>query len=160
MLLRVLRQRTHRDTAHDDGNIFAAVKVSDPPGFLQLRGERADGDEVEMLRQLGLFPQVGDFVVFDLELPRRQPGERQQSEARQRGDDAVAVHEPGQSQTEPGEFLIVRAHTAHGDQSDPFHKLAASHRVKVPAVTKLSTGIKNSARSRGWCASAKQQSGM
>ena len=28
----------------------------------------------------------------------------------------------------------LRAHAAHGDQSDPFHKLAASHRVKVPAM--------------------------
>src|SRR5207247_572839 len=122
---------THRDTAHDDGNVFAAVKIGDPPGFLELRGERADGDEVEMLRQLGFFAQVGDFVVFNLELPRCQPRERQQSEARQRGDDAVAVHEPGQGQTEPGEFLVVCADTAHGDQSDTFHKLAASHRVKV-----------------------------
>ena len=113
-----------------------------------------------MLRQLGFFAQVGDFVVFNLELPRCQPRERQQSEARQRGDDAVAVHEPGQGQTEPGEFLVVCADTAHGDQSDTFHKLAASHRVKVPAVIKLSTGIKNNARSRGQCARTKQQSGM
>src|SRR2546421_11406642 len=113
-----------------------------------------------MVRQVALLPQFGDFVIFNFELSRRQPSEREQTQTRQRSDNAVAVHESGQSETELSEFLVVRAHAAHGDETDPFHNLMTSQSVNVPPVIRLTTGIRNSARSRGRRARTKQQMGI
>ena len=160
MLPGFLRQGPHRNAAHYHGNFLAAIKVGHLPRFFQLRREGAERDQVEMVRQVALLPQFGDFVILDVEFARCQSGECQQTEARQRSDNAIAVHESGQSETESGEFLVVRAHAAHGDETDPFHNLMTSQSVNVPPVIRLTTGIRNSARSRGRCARTKQQMGI
>ena len=102
------------------------VKIRDVARLVKLRGEGADGDEVEIRRQFRQRFQVGDFVVGDFKPVRRQPGEREQAEARQRRDDFVAVHEAGQREAELGEFRVVGAHAAHGDEGDFFHGVAVS----------------------------------
>ena len=160
MFLGLSRQRTDRYPAHHHRDVSGAIIIGDPPRFFQLRRERAEGDQVEMFGQAIPGPHLIDFVILDREAGWREPGQGQQSEARQRGDDAVALNEPGQCQAEFREFLVVCAHTAHGDESNPFHNLMTSHSVNVPPVIRLTTGIRNSARNRGRCARTKQQMGI
>ena len=129
MFLRLFRQGSDGDAAHHDRNFFGAIKIGDFVRLVKLRGERADGDEIEIRRQFGQFFEVGDFVILHVKFLRRQPGEREQAEAGQRGDDFVAVHEAGQREAELGEFRVVRAHAAHGDEADAFfcvHNLMTS----------------------------------
>ena len=107
--------------------------------------------------------QVGDFVVGDFKPVRRQPGEREQTEARQRGDDFVAFHEAGQREAEPGEFRVVSAHAAHGDEADAFfrvHNLMTSNKIKIPPVMRLTTGTAKIRCAFGKCAMTMQQTGI
>src|SRR5258708_2845557 len=60
-------------------------------------------------------------MVLEIELPGCEAGERQQTEARQRSDDTVAINETGQGEAELGQFRVVSAHAAHGDEGDGFH---------------------------------------
>ena len=63
---------------------------------------------------------VLDFEILALVLRRRQSGQRQQPQARQRGDRLAALDETRQGQAESQQLGVTRADAAHGNQAD-FH---------------------------------------
>ena len=163
MFLGLFAQRRNRDAAHDDGNIFRAVIIRHVARLVKLRGERADGDQIKIYWQLRQIFKVGDFVILDVEFFRRQAGEREQAEARQRGDDFVTIYEAGQREPERGEFRVVRADAAHGDEADAFfhvHNFTISNKVKTPPVIRLTTGTEKIRCAFGKCAITTQQTGI
>ena len=122
MLEGLFDERRHRDAAHDDRHAAGAVVIGHVTRLVELRREGAERDEIKMHGKFRQVSEVGDLVVLDVEaFARRQAGQRQQAEAGQRGDDVVAVHEAGQREAELGEFRVVSAHAAHGDEADAFH---------------------------------------
>jgi hypothetical protein len=118
------RQRTDRNAAHDHRRSPGGINVGNLVSFLQLGRERAQGHQIE-LGQGARGPQLVDFAIFNFESFRRQPRQGQQPEAGQGSDDAIAIDKAGQGQTELGQFGIMSAHAAHGDESD-------FHRAEVP----------------------------
>ena len=74
-----------------------------------------------MVGQSAAVSEVGDFMVLDVKVIGGQPGQREQTETGQRGNDLVPVNEPGQRKAEFGEFRVVSANAAHGNESNAFH---------------------------------------
>ena len=83
MLPGLIPQRGRGDAAHHHGDFLGTVIIRHLARLVELRGEGADRDEIEIRRQLGQGFQVGDFVIADFKPVRRQPGEREQAEAGQ-----------------------------------------------------------------------------
>ena len=70
---------------------------------------------------------------------------------------------PGQREAEGGEFGVVRAHAAHGDEADAFfgfHNLMIVNKVRVPPAIKLKTGTVKMRYALGKCAMIAQPMGM
>src|SRR5262249_48924279 len=145
---------------HHDGNAFGSVPIGYLVSFFELRGEGADGNQSEMGWHFRKLTKVRDFMVVDGELIRSKTGERQQTEAWQKSDNAVAGDEAGQSETEFGQFRIMSAHAAHSDKTDSFHVWKSNRSNKTAPATRLRTGTAKRAWAFSKWARSRQHSGM
>src|SRR5262245_11864042 len=85
--------------------------------LLDLSGAGGDGCDIAD-RQFGGFPDVPDLVIGDIKAVRGHPRQRQQTEARERGQGLATLDESRQGHAESREFGIERAQSAHGDQRE------------------------------------------
>ena len=125
-------------SAQDDAGAERAVAVREPVGLADLRAEARDRDGIKLARDAVDRIEIGHIDVFNVDVPRRHAGKRQQSEARQRRDHLAALDEPGQRETQIGERLVVGAHAAHCDEADS-HESPPRMNASV-APSRLRTG--------------------
>ena len=80
------------EATHDGGNVLGAIEISDCVGFVNLRAERTDRDEIQIGGELPGGAEISNFKVTHFVMARSQACECQQPEARHGRDDFVAVH--------------------------------------------------------------------
>ena len=58
------------------------------------------------------------FNIADIDISRGQPGQREQPEAGQRGNDLAAFKEPGKREPDGEQLRVLTADAGHGDEAE------------------------------------------
>ena len=124
VLERLVRQERDVEPAQHDRHALRPEAPGERVRGLDPRGEARDAHQIEV-RQGAEALEVVDLEVGDLVARRREPGDGQEPETRQRGDDPPAADEARERDPERRELRRAHADAAHRDQPDP-HGSASS----------------------------------
>jgi hypothetical protein len=151
-------QGRHMQAAEDDLRPRRAVAIRQPVGVPDSCRKARNGDRIEVRGQFA-FHIARHLQVPEIDIVRRQSGERQQSQAGKRGDEAVALDKAWQGKPQSRHLRVVGPNAADRNQAE-------SHAAGHPAITAraetrmLRTGMKNRWRKALRQAVRKQRNGM
>ena len=135
-----VRNRTDMQSTENDLRADVAVAIGELVGFFDLRAETRDRDDIKIAGQPWRRMDVGYIDVFERDISGRRAGEREEAEARKRGDDAIAFDESWKRQAERSQLRVVRTDPTHGEKTE-FH-VTSQPPISPPSPTSTAaTGI-------------------
>ena len=132
--------------SHDEGYTERPVAVGQFVSFADLGAQARNRDEVKLHGKDGELMQILDLMVLTAVGSGGHSCEGEQTQARQRGDDAPALDEPRQREPQLQELRVDCSDAAHCNQADS-HRRSPSRRKSPVATIRLVTGMKKRWRS-------------
>jgi hypothetical protein len=117
VLGRLVRQEAAVQPTQDHGRALGAVEIRDRVHDVRLRGEGADGHDVEGIPGKGGGIELRALEIGDVVAVRRRGRQCQRAERRHAGDHARALHETGKGDAEADQAFVVDANPADGEES-------------------------------------------